>query len=190
MTLCPTCRKPLRKEIENVYEINDTKYFDLRLECSSCNYSKPVTVKRKAPVPKAPDTVTEMTASLKLRQYMPERKEGQRPKPKVIGESIKKALNPFKNVRELAIYGGAIILGISIEIAGLYFEGYLRTLQIYPLVGFLISLLIFVFGPIIIVGSAVYYTTRDKLKALLLGSIAVPLTIILLANLRLETWGV
>ncbi|HDH28339.1 MAG TPA: hypothetical protein ENH13_04330 [Euryarchaeota archaeon] len=102
---------------------------------------------------------------------------------------MKTAFNPVKQGRDLIIYGGAIILGLGIELVGFYFEGSLQTIRIDPLAGFLLSLLIFIFAPILIVGSAVYYVTRDRLKAVLLGSIAVPLTIIILANLRLEQWG-
>jgi hypothetical protein len=189
MTLCPKCKKKLKKEIENVYEIDDTRYFDLRFICQNCNYSQVATVKRESPVPKAPDAVTEMTASLKLREYMPKRKEPTHQKPVIKGEPLRKALKPFKDSKDALLYLGAIGLGVAIEIIGLYFESYLRELQIFPLVGFLLSLFIFVFGPLLIVGSVVYYTTKDWLKAILLGSIAVPLTIILLANLRLEAWG-
>jgi hypothetical protein len=191
MTECPNCKSLLRKEIEKVYEIDDVKYFDLRLECDACGFSKPATVSRKNAVPKAPDATTEMAASLKLREYMPRRKEGGEAKPRVRikGESLKKMFSPIKHTKKIFIYGGAVLLGLAVEIGGLYFESYLRTIRADPLVGFLISLLIFIFGPILIVGSAVYYLTGDRLKAILLGSIAVPLTIILLANLRLEQWG-
>jgi hypothetical protein len=190
MTNCPNCGKILRRDIENVYEIDDTKYFDLSLQCEGCNYHKPLTVSRKKTIPRAPDAVTEMAASLKLRQYMPTRKEAFPPLQFVRGETLKKTLNPFKHIRGASIYVGAILLGLFIEIAGLYFEGQMRAVQIDPFAGFILSLLIFIFGPILIVGSAVYYLTKDRLKAILLGSIAVPLTIIILAKLRLDTWGI
>lgn len=191
MTECPNCQSNLRKEIEKVYEIDDVKYFDIRLECDSCGFSKPATISRKNPVPKARDTATEMTASLKLREYMPGRKEEEKAKPRVRirGESISKMFSPIKNSKNIFIYGGAVLLGLAVEIGGLYLQNYLRTIRVDPLFGFLLSLLIFIFGPILIVGSAVYYVTGDRLKAILLGSIAVPLTIIILANLRLEQWG-
>jgi hypothetical protein len=191
MTACPNCQSNLRKEIEKVYEIDDVKYFDLRLECDACGFSKPATVSRKNLVPKAPDATTEMAASLKLREYLPRRKEGKEAKQsvRIMGESLYKMFSPIKNSKNLIIYGGAVLLGLAVEIGGLYFESYLRTIRADPLVGFLLSLLIFIFGPILIVGSAVYYMTGDRLKAILLGSVAVPLTIIILANLRLEQWG-
>lgn len=191
MKACPKCgSKKVKRELENVYEIDDMTYFDYRLVCEDCVYTKPITVSRKKPVPKAKDAVTEMAASLKLRQYMPERKEAPLPKRRIDGLPLRRAFSPFQHSKEIFIYGGAIILGLAIEIGGLYFEQYLRSVQINPLVGFFISLLVFVFGPIVIVGSMVYYTTKDRLKAILLGSMAVPLTIILLSKLRVDTWGV
>ncbi|GBE18948.1 hypothetical protein BMS3Abin16_01558 [archaeon BMS3Abin16] len=190
MTECPQCQAVLSKEIEKVYEIGDVKYFDIRLNCTHCGFQKPLTVSRKNPVPRAPDAATEIAASLKFRDYLPRRIERQSRKGKKrSGDLMKTAFNPVKQGRDLIIYGGAIILGLGIELVGFYFEGSLQTIRIDPLAGFLLSLLIFIFAPILIVGSAVYYVTRDRLKAVLLGSIAVPLTIIILANLRLEQWG-
>ncbi|RMF89164.1 MAG: hypothetical protein D6733_06910 [Methanobacteriota archaeon] len=188
MVACPRCGSSnVRKELEQVYEIDDTKYFDFRLVCDDCLYTKPFTASRKNPVPRARDAVTEMTASLKLRDYMPQRKEEPQPpvsKPVLEGLPLRAAFSPLRHSRELFVYGGAILLGLMIEIAGLYFESYLRALRIDPLVGFTLSLMIFVLGPIIIAGSLVYYVTRDRLKAILFGSMAVPLTIIILARIR------
>ena len=190
MTACPKCGNiDVKREVENVYEIDDTKYFDIRLICDRCGLSKPVTMSRKNPVPKARDEVTEMVASLKLRPYLPERKEAPLQKSSEAIEP-KRKVSPSTHAREVLLYGGAVLLGLGVEIAGLYFESYLGNVRIHPLAGFLMSLLIFVFGPLLIVGSVVYYVTKDRLKAVLLGSIAVPLTIVLLAKLRLGTWGV
>jgi len=190
MTKCPQCQAELSKEIEKVYEEGEVKYFDIRLDCGVCGFQKPVTVSRKNPVPRAADTATEIAAPLRFRDYMPSRREHLKKSGKRLhGDSLNEAFNPVKHGRDLIIYGGAILLGLGIELVGFYFESSLRTVRIDPLAGFLLSLLIFIFAPILIVGSAVYYVTRDKLKAVLLGSIAVPLTIIILANLRLEQWG-
>ncbi|MFQ5887333.1 MAG: hypothetical protein ACE5HY_01395 [Candidatus Hydrothermarchaeales archaeon] len=191
MKACQKCgSKKVKRELENVYEIDDTTYFDYRLVCEDCLHTKPITVSRKNPVPKARDAATEMAASLKLRQYMPKRKEAPLPKRMIDGLSLKRAFSPFQHSKEIFIYGVAVIAGLAVEIGGLYFERYLRSIEIDPLVGFIMSLLIFIFGPIIVAGSIVYYATRDRLKAILLGSMAVPLTIILLAKLRVDTWGV
>jgi len=191
MTKCQQCQAELKKEIEKVYEIEDVKYFDILLVCGNCGFQKPLTVSRKNPIPRSPDAATEIAASLKFRDYLPLRSErALRMRKKPVGESLKTAFNPGKHGRDLLIYGGAILLGLGIELVGFYFEGNLRTVRIDPLAGFLLSLLIFIFAPILIVGSAVYYVTRDRLKAVLLGSIAVPLTIIILANLRLDQWGI
>jgi hypothetical protein len=184
MTECPNCGATLRQEVENVYEIDGTRYFDVRLMCDKCSYSKPSIIKRKSPIPKAADSATEMTASLKLREYLPERKEEETSKP-TFDLEILKALNPFKNMREIITYGVAILLGLAVEIAGLYFERYMREIQLHPMAGFWISLLIFIFAPIIIVGTVMYYSTKDPMKSILLGAVSIPLTIIILANLPL-----
>jgi hypothetical protein len=190
MTLCPNCSHKLRKDIENVYEIDDVKYFDLKLICDKCGYTKPATVTRKDPLPKSPNLATEMAASIRLRDYLPERRKPIIQKPPIEGESLRKIFNPLRNLREIFVYAIALIVGLIIEIGGLFFESYLRTLVIYPLVGFVVSLLIFVLGPILIVGGMVFYATRDWLKAILFGSISVPLSIIIIANLRLDVWGI
>lgn len=194
MADCPTCGKVLKKDIENVYEIDGTRYYDVRLTCSECGYTKPLTISRKDPLPKAQDSATELTASLRLREYLPDRgidKTGPRSLEKPSKRaSLKEILQPLKHLKEITLYIFALGLGVFIELGGLYFESYLRTVRIFPYAGFVVSLLIFVFGPILIVGSLVYYVTRDRLKAILMGSIAVPLTIIIIANLRLEALGI
>ncbi len=190
MSRCPVCRGKLEKDIENVQEMGDSKQFDVRLSCPSCGYTKQLALARKNPIPRTQDKVAEMTAPLKLRQYLPERKLEKAPTSfRIKREPLTRMLSPLKRTKDLFIYGGAILLGVAIEIAGLYFESYLRMTYMNPSAGFFISLLIFVLAPITIVGAAVYYMTRDRLKAVLLGSFAVPLTIIILAKLRLDTWG-
>jgi len=190
MTDCPECSKPLKKEIENIYEIDNTKYFDINLKCDGCGYSNPLTVSREDPVPRAKDDLTEMTASLKLRGFMPDKQDDNLEFHTNLNEPVKRPLNLVQHIKEISVYTIAVLLGVAIEIGGLYFERYLRTVQIDPLAGFVVSLLIFVFGPIMIVGGAVYSVTHDRMKAIVLGAIAVPLTIIILSNLRLEAWGI
>jgi hypothetical protein len=193
MVKCPRCKSAnTKRELESVYEIDDTKYFDMLFICNDCLYTKPLTVERKSPIPKAKDAVTELAASLKLRPFMPKRKDDAPiiKERKIEGLPLGKVFNPLRHSKEIVLYGSAIMLGLVIEIAGLYFESYLRSVYIDPVVGFMISLMVFVFGPIIIAGGVVYYVTKDRLKAILFGSMAVPLTIILLAKLRSGTWGV
>jgi len=182
MKTCPDCGARLRRELERVYEIDDTTYFDLRFTCERCGHSSFKTVSRKSPVPKAGDMSTELTASLKLREYMPERKAAVEREAPSRGSA---ATLLSARRREALIYLAAVALGVAVEVAGLQFEVYLKALRIDPLAGFVTSLLIFVFAPLVIAGAAVYYATGDRLKALLLGSLAVPLTIILVAKLGL-----
>ncbi len=184
---CSNCAgRKVRRDLENVYEIDDKRYFDLRFTCEECGHTSFVTTTREHALPKPRDTVTGLTAPIKLKEYLPEKKteESVRKRKFTVGESLFKLFNPLRNLKEMTIYAGAIILGVAIELGGLYFERYLVDIRIDPLTGFVISLLIFVLGPIMIVGSAVYYVTKDRLKAILMGSMAVPLTIILLSKMR------
>ena len=184
---CSNCGgRKVRRDLENVYEIDDKRYFDMRFTCEECGHASYVTTTRESEIPKPRDTVTAITAPIKLKEYMPERKreEHVRKRKFTVEGSLSKLLNPLHNLKEMMIYVGAIILGVALELGGLYFERYLVDIRIDPLTGFVISLLIFVLGPIMIVGSAVYYVTKDRLKAILLGSMAVPLTIIVLSKMR------
>ncbi len=186
MNSCPRCKsKNLRKELENVYEIEGTKYFDYNIICMDCLHRQSFTTARKSPVPKAKDKITAMTASIKLRKYFPERGEPLKRK-RFEGLSLRKVFSPFKHLKEILLYSFAIFLGLLVEIGGIYFERYLIDIRIDPLAGFLLSLLIFLFAPILVVGSFVYYVTKDRLKAVLVGSAAIPLTIIFLSRTRLS----
>jgi len=192
MAECPKCNsKNVRREIENVYEIGDTTYFDYRIICDDCIHTEIVTVARKDPIPKARDDATGLAASLKLRDYMPERKESLLPRGGIRQSFMREIIEPLKdvkNIKEMAVYGGAVLAGLGVQIAGAFFERYLRVSAIDPLTQFVISLMIWVFGPILVAGWIVYRRTGDRMKAILIGSLAVPLNIIILPYLRVEQW--
>lgn len=192
MAECPKCKsKNVRRELENVYEIGDTTYFDYRLICDDCIHTEIVTVARKDPIPKARDDATGLAASLKLRNYLPDRKETLLPREGIKESILREFIDPLrdvKNIKEMVAYGVAVLAGLGVQIAGAFFEKYLRVSEIDPFTQFVISLMIWVFGPIIVAGGIVYRVTGDRLKAILIGSLAVPLNIIILPHLRLEQW--
>lgn len=187
--VCERCgSENVRKRLTNISESEGVRYFDIILICNSCGFSKTINLAKSPEIPKETDEAKTLAAGLKLSEYMPEASELEAEKAERISVfSAFKGLDAGKlgsavlgGVKELLVVVFALLLGVMVQIGNIRLHNYLLGLQVDPIVGFTLQLIFFIFGPIIIVGYIVYRFTKDLPKAIFLGALAVPVTIVLL----------
>lgn len=187
--VCERCgSENVKKRLTNISESEGVRYFDIVLICNSCGFSKTINLAKSPEIPKEKDEAKALAAGLKLSEYIPEATELEAEKTESFsifsafkGLNARKLFNSIMGgAKELIVIVFALFLGVLVQIGNIRLHNYLTNLQVDPIVGFTLQLIFFVFGPIIIVGYIVYRVTKDLPKALFLGALAVPLTIVLL----------
>jgi len=187
VVICERCgSENVKKRLTNISESEGVRYFDIVLTCSSCGFSKAISLAKSPEIPKEKDEAKALATGLKLSEYFPEADEGELEKS--LGSSgifkemsARKAFNAIMgSAKEFFIVVFAIVLGVAVQIGNIRLHNYLIGLQVDPIVGFTLQLIFFVFGPVIVVGYVVHRVTKDLPKAIFLGALAVPITIVLL----------
>jgi|GEM_PF-2596602 len=190
--ICERCgSENVKKRLTNISEDEGVRYFDIVLICNACGFSKTINLAKSPEIPKEKDEAKALAAGIKLREYIPEASEPEAEKPERFtlfsafeNMDRKKVLRTIAGgAKEIFVVVSALFLGVLVEIGNIRLHNYLTGLQVNPFVGFILQLLFFIFGPLIIVGYPMYRVSHDLGKSLFLGALAIPVTIVLLARM-------
>ncbi|MFQ6135969.1 MAG: hypothetical protein ACE5PM_02185 [Candidatus Hydrothermarchaeales archaeon] len=187
---CPVCgSRKIRKKVLGSGEHDLVKYLEVKLVCRVCGHSEVRKVARRLQkrryiskkmrsIDVASSTSIDEQGSFKSHLPSLRRKWVDR-------EDVTKA---FELLKRSLLYASAISLGVLIEYGGFELEKKMMAMELPAFIGFTISLIFFIFAPILIVGSIVYYLTKDLMRGVVLGALAIPVTLIIIYYSRRLPW--
>jgi hypothetical protein len=181
---CPNCgSEKVDKKVLDIHEKNYVKYLEVKLRCEICGHTDIREVARR-PVKKIEEepeidieplvTVAETSVNIPYEEKK---------------ATISKLSMVFSNIKKTLFYLSALLLGILVEVFGIFLEQQMMILGLPAFIGFSISLIFFIVAPPLVVGAYFYFFKKDILKGLFLGALAVPLSMILIPYMRRFQWN-
>ncbi len=181
---CSNCgNEQVNKKILGIHTNALVKYVEVKLNCNVCGNSEIRKIAKRSPkkLYDEPDidvkTIVDAAESpyvLPQDEITAQKKEGS----KIIGY-IKLAI----------FYSIAIILGIFVQVIGIFVERTMMMLEFPAVIGFTVSLAFFLLAPIIVVGAFVYRIRNKPFEGIFLGALVIPITLFLIIYMRRLGWN-
>jgi hypothetical protein len=195
--LCQKCgSRRVRRSVEESYE-NNVKSLKITITCEVCGQVESQKIRA---TPQSPATMIDLLKR-RLKRAPPE-EVGEEIVRAPAKEHLKSRLKRYdeervveaskdelmdrefvltsEQVKDVFVYVLAIIAGIGVEFGGFGLERLMISLNFPAAFGFKLSFIFFVFCPVLVTGSIVYFFTRDKLKAIVMGALVIPVFLIIL----------
>jgi len=184
-TTCPKCgSKKIDKKALNIEKYDSAVYVDVKLSCNDCGHSEIRKLTKKSSVKKLEDEpdidIKPLVAAAEATYHFP---EDEIVSPKKQGSKIS------GRIKLTLFYFVALLVGIFVEVIGIFVERTMMMLEFPAVIGFTISLSFFALAPILAVGAFVNFFIKKPFEGFFIGATAIPITLIIIYYSRKFQWN-
>lgn len=183
-TTCPKCgSKKIDKKALNIEKYDSVVYVDVKLSCNDCGHSE-IRKLTKSSVKKLEDEpgidIKPLVTAAEAPYISPEEE---------IILPRKRGSKMFGYIKLALFYLVALLIGIFVEVIGIFVERTMMMLEFPAVIGFTISLSFFVLAPILAVGAFVNFFRKKPFEGFFIGALAIPVTLIFIYYSRRFQWN-